>query len=78
MPLERITVVQGAVDHAHFRPVGDPHQLAVVRQRYGLGERPYILALSRLEPRKNFVRLIELSPRYEQSAHAASTRHRRA
>ncbi|MFN8468648.1 MAG: glycosyltransferase family 1 protein [Caldilineaceae bacterium] len=59
VPLERITVVQGAVDHAHFRPVGDPHQLAVVRQRYGLGERPYILALSRLEPRKNFVRLIE-------------------
>ena len=29
------------------------------RQRYGLGERPYILALSRLEPRKNFVRLID-------------------
>ncbi len=59
VPLERITVVQGAVDHAHFRPVGDPQQLAEVRQRYGLGERPYILALSRLEPRKNFVRLIE-------------------
>ena len=59
VPLERITVVQGAVDHAHFRPIGDPQQLAEVRQRYGLGERPYILALSRLEPRKNFVRLIE-------------------
>ena len=59
VPLERITVVQGAVDHAHFRPVGDPQQLAKVRQRYGLGERPYVLALSRLEPRKNFVRLIE-------------------
>ena len=59
VPLERITVVQGAVDHAHFRPVHDPQQLAKVRQRYGLGERPYILALSRLEPRKNFVRLIE-------------------
>lgn len=59
VPLERITVVQGAVDHAHFRPVHDPQQLAEVRQRYGLGERPYILALSRLEPRKNFVRLIE-------------------
>ncbi len=59
VPLERITVVQGAVDHAHFRPVHDPQQLAEVRQRYGMGERPYILALSRLEPRKNFVRLIE-------------------
>ncbi len=30
-----------------------------MRRRYGLAERPYILALSRLEPRKNFVRLIE-------------------
>ena len=59
VPLERITVVQGAVDHAHFRPVSDSQQLAEVRQRYRLGERPYILALSRLEPRKNFVRLIE-------------------
>ncbi len=59
VPLERITVVQGAVDHAHFRPVRDPQRLAEVRHRYGLGERPYILALSRLEPRKNFVRLIE-------------------
>lgn len=59
VPLERITVVQGGVDHAQFRPVNDPQQLAAVRQRYGLGERPYILALSRLEPRKNFVRLIE-------------------
>lgn len=59
VPLERITVVQGAVDHAHFRPVRDPEQLVAVRQRYSLGEQPYILALSRLEPRKNFVRLIE-------------------
>jgi glycosyltransferase involved in cell wall biosynthesis len=56
---QRITVVQGAVDHARFRPLHDKAQMAAVRQRYGLGERPYILALSRLEPRKNFVRLIE-------------------
>ena len=59
VPLERITVVQGAVDHTHFQPIRDAKQLAEVRERYGLGERPYILALSRLEPRKNFVRLIE-------------------
>ncbi len=68
VPLERITVVQGAVDHAHFRPVHDPQQLAEVRQRYGLGERPYILALSRLEPRKNFVRLIEAFAAARQEA----------
>ncbi len=56
---ERITVVQGAVDHAHFRPVSDPERQRAVRNRYAIGERPYILALSRLEPRKNFARLIE-------------------
>jgi glycosyltransferase involved in cell wall biosynthesis len=59
VPPDRITVVQGAVDHDRFQPVADPRALAGVRLRYGLGSRPYILALSRLEPRKNFVRLIE-------------------
>lgn len=56
---ERITVVQGAVDHARFRPLHDKANQEGVRQRYGIGERPFILGLSRLEPRKNFVRLIE-------------------
>lgn len=56
---ERITVVQGAVDHAHFRPIIDLARQRAVRERYAIGERPYILALSRLEPRKNFARLIE-------------------
>lgn len=56
---ERITVVQGAVDALRFHPVTDPQRLAAVRQRYGIGAGPFILGLSRLEPRKNFARLIE-------------------
>lgn len=56
---ERITVVQGAVDHTHFYPVTDPERQRAVRDRYAIGERPFIFALSRLEPRKNFARLIE-------------------
>ncbi|MFM7173577.1 MAG: glycosyltransferase family 4 protein, partial [Caldilinea sp.] len=40
-------------------PVTDPARLTAVRQRYAIGEGPFLLALSRLEPRKNFVRLIE-------------------
>jgi glycosyltransferase involved in cell wall biosynthesis len=59
VPPERIMVVQGAVDHSRFQPVTDPARLEAVRRRYELADRPYILALSRLEPRKNFVRLIE-------------------
>ena len=56
---DRITVVQGAVDHERFQPITDADRRQTVRRRYGLNERPYILALSRLEPRKNYVRLIE-------------------
>ncbi|MBW7886315.1 MAG: glycosyltransferase family 4 protein, partial [Caldilineaceae bacterium] len=59
VPAERITVVQGGVDHARFQPVQDKARLAAVRATYGIGDGPFILALSRLEPRKNFPRLIE-------------------
>lgn len=59
VPVEKINVVQGAVDHKHFRPVDDPDRWQTVRNKYNIGDRPFIFALSRLEPRKNFVRLIE-------------------
>lgn len=64
----KLSVVQGAVDHNHFRPVTDPAQIADVRARYGAGEAPYILAVSRIEPRKNFARLIEAFHRARQEA----------
>ncbi|HHY58615.1 MAG TPA: glycosyltransferase family 4 protein [Chloroflexi bacterium] len=70
---ERISVVQGAVDHDHFRPVADPERQRAVRERYAIGDRPYILALSRLEPRKNFPRLIEA---FARARLAASLPHR--
>ena len=56
---ERISVVQGGVDLDRFRRVHDPQRLAQVRRRYQVGDGPFILAVSRLEPRKNFVRLIQ-------------------
>jgi glycosyltransferase involved in cell wall biosynthesis len=59
VPADKISVVQGAVDHAHFRLIPDRQRQQAVRQRYQIGDAPFILALSRLEPRKNFVRLIE-------------------
>ena len=59
IPAERITVVPGAVDNRHFRPISDPATLAATRRKYGLDDQPFILALSTLQPRKNFVRLIE-------------------
>lgn len=68
VPATKLTVVQGAVDHQHFRPISDPATLAAVRNRYGAGNAPYILAISRLEPRKNHVRLIEAFHHARQQA----------
>lgn len=63
-----ITVVQGGVDHDHFRPVTDASEIARVRSHYNLGDAPYVFALSRLEPRKNFIRLIESFAQARQTA----------
>ena len=57
-PLEKITVVHPAVDHASFRPGLPFEERASALARYGL-DRGYIFSLSTLEPRKNFSRLIE-------------------
>ena len=54
----RISVVQGAVDHSFFRRVTDQNALQATRRKYGLDDRPFILGLSTLQPRKNFARLI--------------------
>lgn len=65
VPQENLTVVQGAVAHERFFPlsVGEnalSHQrITDVRARYAIGDQPFILGLSKLEPRKNFSRLIE-------------------
>jgi glycosyltransferase involved in cell wall biosynthesis len=58
VPAERITVLYSGVESA-FRPVTDAAQLAAVRARYGLGAAPFILAVGTLQPRKNYVRLIQ-------------------
>jgi len=59
VPTDQITVVQGAVDHQHFYPLTDTERFAQVRDKYAIGQGPFILAVSKLEPRKNFTRLIE-------------------
>lgn len=59
IPSDQVTVVQGAVDGNRFQPVTDPAQLRAVRHKYDAGDGPFILAVSRLEPRKNHARLIE-------------------
>ncbi|HOG45908.1 MAG TPA: glycosyltransferase family 1 protein [Anaerolineae bacterium] len=57
VPRERVLVICPGVD-AHFRPVEDADTLTAVRRRYGL-ERPFILGVGTLQPRKNLTGLIE-------------------
>ncbi len=65
-PAEKISVLYSGV-HESFRPITDPSTLAVVRARYGLGDAPFILAIGTLQPRKNYVRLIQAFARLPQS-----------
>ncbi len=53
----RVRVVPEAV-LPEYRPMQDPAQVEEVKRRYGL-ERPYLLSVGTLEPRKNLVRLIK-------------------
>ncbi len=57
-PPGKIDVLLSGVD-ARFRPVRDPAALAAVRARYDLGSGPFILAVGTIQPRKNYVRLIQ-------------------
>lgn len=57
VPADRITVLYCGVDR-RFQPVSDPAASTAVRQRYGLGDLPYVLSVGTLQPRKNYGMLI--------------------
>jgi glycosyltransferase involved in cell wall biosynthesis len=57
-PAEKITVLYSGVE-ARFAPVRDERALRAVRARYGIGAAPYVLSVGTVQPRKNYVRLIE-------------------
>lgn len=62
LPEDKVVAIHDAVDHERFRPMSASNkdegiELERVRRRYAL-ERPYVLSVGRLEPRKNLVRLI--------------------
>ena len=62
---DKIQVLYSGVN-ARFRPEPDPGEDERLRDRYNLGDRPYVLSVGTLQPRKNYVRLIrafaELTP----------------
>jgi glycosyltransferase involved in cell wall biosynthesis len=54
---EKVTVLYSGVS-GRFRPVTDNKQLSAVRQKYDIGDAPYLVSVSTLQPRKNFQMLI--------------------
>ena len=57
VPDEKISVLYCGV-HDRFKPVTDGKLLTAVRQKYALGDAPYILNVGTLQPRKNYQMLI--------------------
>ena len=50
---DKVHVVHLGVDTSRFRPMADKEFTHPVRERYGLGENPYLLYVGNIEPRKN-------------------------
>jgi glycosyltransferase involved in cell wall biosynthesis len=57
-PPEKITTLYHGATPG-FKPVVDPNALAIVRQKYGLEDKPFVLSISTIQPRKNYRRLIQ-------------------
>lgn len=57
-PPEKISVLYHGVT-PDFKPVLEPDKLSGVRQKYNLGQQPFILSVGTIQPRKNYRRLIQ-------------------
>lgn len=64
-PPEKISVIYHGVT-AHFKPV-EQTETGPVRQKYGLGDRPFMLSVGTIQPRKNYRRLIRALARLDPS-----------
>lgn len=63
---ERATVVYEAADKQWFRPVRDAEALQAAREKYDLPDRPYLVSLSTIEPRKNLKNTIAAFLRFKE------------
>jgi glycosyltransferase involved in cell wall biosynthesis len=65
---EKITVLLSGVEK-RFKRVTDNHSLLTTRSKYYLGQRPYILSLGTVQPRKNYERLVQSLHRLRSTGH---------
>ena len=57
VPPGKITVLYSGV-HERFQPVTEGKRLRRVREKYALGDAPYVLSVSTIQPRKNYQMLV--------------------
>lgn len=57
-PADKISVLLSGVD-AHFQPVTDPGVITEIRNNYSIGQGPYVFSVGTVQPRKNYVRLVQ-------------------
>jgi glycosyltransferase involved in cell wall biosynthesis len=57
-PPEKVEVLYGGVD-PRFHPEPEPEENERIRNRYGIGARPYVFSVGTIQPRKNYVHLIQ-------------------
>jgi glycosyltransferase involved in cell wall biosynthesis len=58
VPRDRVKVIYPGID-TRFRPHPEPGESARLRERYAIGDQPYVLSVGTLQPRKNYLRLIQ-------------------
>lgn len=66
VPEKKITVLYSGVD-ADFAPVDDENRLVAVREKYALGQAPYIFTVGTIQPRKNYQMLIQAFAKVAQT-----------
>lgn len=57
VPGEKVTVLYSGVNE-QFKPIEDEGVITAARQKYGLDDRPYVVAVGTVQPRKNYQMLI--------------------
>jgi glycosyltransferase involved in cell wall biosynthesis len=63
---EKISVLYSGVNSL-FRPVTDDHVQETTRQKYGIGDKPYLLTVGTVQPRKNYQLLVRAFKTISQS-----------
>lgn len=58
VPPEDVKVIYPGVD-SRFQPKPEPGERRRLGERYGIGNEPYVLSVGTLQPRKNYLRLVE-------------------